>query len=195
MGRAPSVRALLAVEQRYVAIPAFNTIAADDTGTALYADVGATPNVTQQKIDQCTPDGLPKLVFAQARVITLDGSRSACNWGTDRGAPVRGLFAGNHLPHLIRRDYVENSNDSYWLANPAHPLPAFSPIVGLTRTAQGLRTRLGDQMIAARLAGRDGLGPARICRSTLRGSGRTTARSRPSSCSIRSSRRAGRPRR
>jgi acyl-homoserine-lactone acylase len=167
MGRASSVRRLLAVLERYAAIPAFNTVAADDTGTALYGDIGATPNVTQQKIDQCTPDGAAKLVFAAARVITLDGSRSSCNWGTDRGAPAGGLFAGIHLPHLIRRDYVENSNDSYWLANPAHPLRAFSPIVGLTRTAQGLRTRLGNQMIAARLAGRDGLGRPRFSIATL----------------------------
>ena len=158
MGQATSVRGLLAVEEHFLAIPTFNTIAADDRGQALYGDVGNTPNVTAAKISACTPPGFPQLVYSQARVVTLDGSRSACGWGTDPGTPVRGIFNGSHLPHIVRRDYVENSNDSYWLANPSAPLIGFSPIIGLTGTAQGLRTRLGNEMIAQRMAGTDGLG-------------------------------------
>ncbi len=156
MGQASSVRGLLGVEERFLAIPTFNTIAADDRGQALYGDVGNTPNVTAAKISACTPAGLPQLVFSQARVITLDGSRSGCGWANDHGTPVHGIFNGSHLPHIIRRDYVENSNDSYWLANPSSPLTGFSPIIGLTGTAQGLRTRLGNEMIAERMAGTDG---------------------------------------
>jgi acyl-homoserine-lactone acylase len=71
------------------------------------------------------------------------------------------------LPHTFRRDYVENSNDSYWLANPNHPMPAFSPIIGQTRTAQNLRTRIGNQMIQARVKGTDHLGPAKFTLGTL----------------------------
>jgi acyl-homoserine-lactone acylase len=158
MGQANSVRKFLAVEEHFLAIPTFNTVAADDRGESLYSDVGNTPNVTQAKINSCTPSGIPQLVFAQSRVVTLDGSRSSCAWGNDPRTPVKGIFNGSHLPHLFRRDYVENSNDSYWLANPKHPLTGFSPIIGLTGTQQGLRTRLGNEMIAQRLAGTDGLG-------------------------------------
>ena len=46
--------------------------------------------------------------------------------------------------HTIRSDYVENSNDSYWLANPSAPFPAYSPIIGHVDVRQGLRTRLGN---------------------------------------------------
>ena len=92
MGQATSVRDLLAVEERYLAIPTFNTIAADDRGQTLYGDIGNTPNVTSAKIRTCTPSGLPQLVYAQARVITLDGSRSACGWANDPGTPVAGIF-------------------------------------------------------------------------------------------------------
>ena len=158
MGQATSVRDLLAVEEHFLAIPTFNTIAADDRGQALYDDVGNTPNVTPAKIRTCTPPGLPQLVYAQARVITLDGSRSACGWANDPGTPVAGILNGSHMPHIIRGDYVENSNDSYWLAHPTAPLTGFSPIIGLTGTVQGLRTRLGNEMIAERMAGTDGLG-------------------------------------
>ncbi len=167
MGQATSVRGLLGVEESFLAIPTFNTIAADDRGQALYGDVGNTPNVTAAKISACTPAGLPQLVFAQARVITLDGSRSGCGWANDPGTPVRGIFNGSHLPHILRRDYVENSNDSYWLANPSSPLTGFSPIIGLTGTTQGLRTRLGNEMIAARMAGTDGYGGRKFTVSLL----------------------------
>jgi acyl-homoserine-lactone acylase len=154
MGQAASVHDLFNVEGHYLAIPTFNTVAADDHGNAYYGDVGATPAVSQAEINRCLPAGVPTLVFQQARVVTLDGS-------------VAGLFPAAQQPHTFRRDYVENSNDSYWLANPNHPFPAFSPIIGLTRTAQGLRTRIGNQMIQARIKGTDHLGPAKFSLGTL----------------------------
>lgn len=167
MGQATSVTQLLKVESTYLAIPTFNTIAADDTGHALYADVGNTPNVPLSLIDSCTPPGAPKLVYAAAGVVTLDGSRSACAWRNDPGTPVPGIFDAAQEPHAIRTDYVENSNDSYWLANPSAPFPAYSPIIGRTGVVQDLRTRLGNQLIAARVAGTDGLGPPKFTLPTL----------------------------
>ena len=167
MGQATSVQNLLNVESTYLAIPTFNTIAADDTGHVLYGDVGNTPNVPLALINSCTPPGAAALVYAAAGVVTLDGSRSTCAWGTDPGTPVPGIFNSTHMPHTIRTDYVENSNDSYWLANPSDPFPAFSPIIGDINTIQGLRTRLGNQMIAQRVAGTDGLGPPKFTIPTL----------------------------
>jgi acyl-homoserine-lactone acylase len=71
---------------------------------------------------------------------------------------VPGIFGPSHLPRLDRRDYVANSNDSYWLANPLHPLEGFAGIIGDERTKRNTRTRLGIKMIEGRLAGTDGLG-------------------------------------
>ena len=62
---------------------------------------------------------------------------------------------------------MENSNDSFWRANPSHPPTGFSPIIGLTDQARNGRTRLGNEMIAARVAGTDGLGKPRFTISTL----------------------------
>jgi hypothetical protein len=106
-------------------------IAADDRGNALYADVGAVPGAPRDLISRCTPAGLPQLVFAQARVVRLDGSRGACALRSSHDAAARGILGASQLPATIRRDYVENSNDSYWLANRDHPFRAFSPIIGL----------------------------------------------------------------
>jgi acyl-homoserine-lactone acylase len=167
MGRATSVRDLLRVESKYLAIPTFNTIAADKTGHALYADVGNTPGVTSALLKRCLPAGLPTLVYDIAGLITLNGSTTRCNWATAKGTPVPGILPASEEPHTIRTDYVENSNDSYWLANPSHPFKAFSPIIGPIDVEQDLRTRLGNEMIAERVAGTDGLGKPKFTIATL----------------------------
>ncbi len=145
MGQAGSVRELLRVEERGRGIPFFNTIAADRTGTALYADVGRYSNVPRSLIERCTPAGVPELVFAAARVITLDGSRADC-------AP-RGLLPAKAQPRLLRRDYVLNSNDSFWLANPEAPIEGITPLIGLSGTIQGVRTRYGNLAVLQALGG------------------------------------------
>jgi acyl-homoserine-lactone acylase len=167
MGQATSVHDLYDVEAKWLAIPTFNTIAADDRGNAYYGDVGATPAVSAAELKACLPAGLPTIVFDVAGVVTLDGSRSACAPADHAGTPEKGIFPASDLPHTFRRDYVENSNDSYWLANPAHPLTGFSPIIGKTDDAQNGRTRLGNALIAARVKGTDGLGAPKFTIATL----------------------------
>ena len=78
MGQATSVQKLYDVEAKWLAIPTFNTIAADDHGNAYYADLGDTPAVSQAELNRCLPPGLPTLVFDAARVVTLDGSQTSC---------------------------------------------------------------------------------------------------------------------
>jgi acyl-homoserine-lactone acylase len=136
MGRSRSVRDLLRIERSGLGVPFFNTIAADSSGRALYADVGRYSNVPKSLIDACTLPGLPQLVYQAARVITLDGSRSACT--------PNGFLPASAQPSLIRRDYVENSNDSFWLANPSSPITGITPLIGLDNEMQGVRTRWGN---------------------------------------------------
>jgi acyl-homoserine-lactone acylase len=167
MGQATSVHDLYDVEAKWLAIPTFNTIAADDHGNAYYGDVGATPAVSAAELRACLPAGLPTIVFNVAGVVTLDGSRGACAPADHAGTPQKGIFPASDLPHMFRRDYVENSNDSFWLANPAHPLTGFSPIIGKTDYAQNGRTRLGNALIAARVKGTDGLGAPKFSIPTL----------------------------
>ena len=167
MGQATSVQDLLSVQSKYLAIPFFNTVAADDTGHVYYGDVGNTPNVPQSLIQSCIPPGLPQLIYSEAGLVTLDGSRTACAWETHPGTPVPGILDAAQLPHTIRTDYVDNSNDSYWLANPSDPLPAYPAIIGDIDTIQDLRTRQGNQMIAKRIAGTDGLGPPKFTIGSL----------------------------
>jgi len=144
---------------QYDGIPWVNTIVADRGGHALYADMGSIPHVTDAQAMQCDTL-LGAATFEVLRLPILDGSRSACEWGTDPDSAEPGLFGPSNMPKLFRSDYVENSNDSFWLSNPHQPLTGFARIIGDTDTARSLRTRIGVTMVDQRVAGSDGLGPA-----------------------------------
>jgi acyl-homoserine-lactone acylase len=158
MAGAKSVHDLRRTLQRYVALPWVNTIAADSSGNAFYGDITVVPNVTAQKLGACANTVVAQTLSFGARLYTLDGSTSACDPGSDPDAPVPGIFGAGNLPSLVRGDYAQNSNDSYWLANPSSPLTGFSPLIGTDEgRAQGFRTRLGLTQISDRMAGADGL--------------------------------------
>ena len=158
VNHADSVNDLVRILRRYQGIPWVNTIAADRKGKALYADIGTMPGVTDAKAAACNT-ALGAALFEVARLPVLDGSRSDCVWEQDPSAAEPGLLGPDRQPMLVRRDYVTNSNDSYWLSNPEQPLEGFPRIVGDERTPRSLRTRIGLIMTAARIQGSDGLGP------------------------------------
>src|SRR5499427_8783848 len=156
--RASTTQQVLSILQKYQGIPWVNTIVSDREGVALYADIGAIPNVTDAKAMACdTPLG--QFTFAALGLPILDGAKTACDWGNDSDAAVPGIFGPNHEPYLLRNDYVTNSNDSYWLANPHQPLTGFARIIGFERTARTLRTRIELLEVQARIDGTDGQGP------------------------------------
>jgi acyl-homoserine-lactone acylase len=157
--RAATTQQVLSILQKYQGIPWVNTIVSDREGVALYADIGAIPNVTNAKANACdTPLG--QFTFAELGLPILDGSKTACNWGNDASAAAPGIFGPNQEPYLLRNDYVTNSNDSYWLSNPHQPLTGFARIIGFENTARTLRTRIGLLEVQARIDGTDGEGPA-----------------------------------
>jgi acyl-homoserine-lactone acylase len=151
-----TVKQLDAVERKYQGIPWVNTIAADKTGRAYYADIGSIPNVPDAKVASCVNGPLGQAVYAALKLPVLDGSQSSCAWDNDADAVAPGIFGPSHEPSLFRDDYVENSNDSYWLSNPHHPLEGFARMIGDERATRSLRTRNGLDMIERRLAGKDG---------------------------------------
>ncbi len=144
------------IQREIQGIPWVNSIAADRRGTSYYSMDGSVPNVTDEKAAECSaPIGVA--LAAATGIPVLDGSRSACALATDPDAAAPGILGPNKLPHLFRRDYVTNGNDSHWLTNPEQPLEGFDRIVGDERTERSLRTRLGLVMVEDRLNGTDGL--------------------------------------
>jgi acyl-homoserine-lactone acylase len=148
--RAQSTAQELAILEKYEGIPWVNTIVADRGGHALYADIGTIPNVSNAKAKECNT-AVGEATYTLLGLPVLDGSRSACNWANDSDAAVPGIFGPSHLPHLLRSDYVTNSNDSYWLSNPHQPLTGFARIIGTEETERTLRTRIGLVMTQERV--------------------------------------------
>jgi acyl-homoserine-lactone acylase len=156
----------LSILKRYEGLPWFDTLAADSTGHALYADILAIPDVTNAEAKRCDT-ALGKVSFARSGLPILDGSRPSCAWGTNKDSAAPGILGGSELPVLMRRDFTENSNDSYWMTNPAHPLTGFPRVVGqagintmgAAGADLGLRTRDALTKIIGRIRGTDGLGP------------------------------------
>lgn len=146
VNQAQSAREVLAVLRRNQGIPWVNTIAADDKGDALYADISVTPHVTNPQVQTCAT-ALGQATFVALRLPVMDGSRSACEWGSDPDSVQKGTFGFSKMPWLIRPDYVTNSNDSYWLANPEQPLTGFATIIGDEGIERTTRTRSGLVMV------------------------------------------------
>lgn len=136
----------LQVLKRNQGVPWVNTIVSDNGGQAMYADISVVPNVPNSMVTTCAT-AAGKVTFADLRLPILDGSMAACAWLTDGDAVTPGIFGPGNMPHLTRTDYTENSNDSYWLANPHQPLEGFATIIGDERKARSLRTRLGLTML------------------------------------------------
>jgi acyl-homoserine-lactone acylase len=158
MGKARNVRDLLRRQDAGGGMPWVNTTAADRAGHVLYADHSVVPNVSNALADACmTTTG--RLLNSVAGLPGLDGTRadSSCAWGTDADAERPGIFGPSHLPSVVRRDWVTNANDSYWLPNPKSPLEGFASIIGCERCQRTMRTRMVDAYVMDRLAGRDGL--------------------------------------
>jgi len=161
-----SVAEEVAVLNKYTGLPWVNIIAADSTGDTLYGDVGTIPHVTDEQAQSCNTV-LGAALFAAMRLPVLDGSNSSCNWGNDADSRADGIFGTAELPMLQRRDFETNSNDSYWLSNPAQPLTGFARIIGDEGTARHLRTRTGLVMVQKRIKGADGFGPAGFTRQDM----------------------------
>lgn len=155
MNTARSLDEFVAAVEGEAALPWVNTVATDASGEVYYGDVGTVPHVTAQQIADCAT-ALTPLVEGFGALL-LDGTRSECLSGTDADSPQPGIFGASNLPSLRRTDWVQNSNDSYWLTHPEQPLEGFSPIIGGERYPQSLRTRLGIVQLQERLAGSDGL--------------------------------------
>lgn len=166
IGQAKSVADVRAAVEGSLGIPWVNTIAADRAGNALHADVTAVPGVSAERIKACAT---PLSAKVAARLVLLDGSRSECDWTRTPGTAVAGLMPAGDQAVLARRDYVANSNDSYWLSNPQAPQARRSPILGAYGTERSLRTRSGLLEIERRLAGSDGFAGTRLDRATAEG--------------------------
>jgi len=117
-----------------------NTMAASKEGEVFYIDDSTVPRLTQTAIGQLTTN--PALIAAKqaAGFTILPGLSSQF----DFDIPVPYAEA----PKYEGTDYVQNSNDSFWLTNLASPITGVSPLYGQVGNQQSLRSRHGHFLIA-----------------------------------------------
>ncbi|MGE8149956.1 acylase [Pseudomonas vancouverensis] len=151
MNRAGNLKDFQASVQQIQGIPWVNSLAADDQGQTLYMNLSVVPNVSAAKLTECSD---PRVGY---QMIILDGSRSACAWDSDPQAAQPGIVASGNLPQLLRKDFVQHSNDSAWMANPAQPLTGYSPLISQEGQPLGWRSRFAlDRLGALIQAGKIG---------------------------------------
>lgn len=152
--RAKTVRELGTALNQFQSSANTNTIATDRSGEAFYANVGPVANFTDQQLADCaSPTAVAISFFAPAFM----GNTSACEWNTDPDSAAPGLVGASKQATLIRTDYVTNSNDSFWLANPNQPITGIPMVHGGIESERTLRTRSGLRMVQERIDGADGL--------------------------------------
>ncbi len=153
MGRSRSLAEFQEAHRKYQGTMWVNTIATTREGTAWYADLSATPNLSREAISQWLArrdsDALTKRMWAQGGNVLLDGSDPRFEFQADSTARTAGNVGWAGVPKLERTDYVFNSNDSFWLANSRALFDGpYSPLHGEQRTPRSLRTRNNDRTLA-----------------------------------------------
>jgi acyl-homoserine-lactone acylase len=125
-----------------------NTMSADKEGNVFYIDDSTVPHLTDTAINEMTTN--PLLVGAKqaAGFTILPAFLSAFDF--ERAVPYE------NAPKYSGTDYVQNSNDSFWLTNAAAPITGVSPLYGPVDNQQSLRSRMAHKLMTD-AAGTDGL--------------------------------------
>ncbi|MDP9896998.1 acyl-homoserine-lactone acylase [Variovorax boronicumulans] len=146
-GQARSLDEFIQIQKQEAAMPWVNTAAIGrGDGRVWYADIGAVPAVPDDLRAACATPLSKAFAAIDADAPVLDGSRSACEWKAGQASEQPRRMPPDHMPSLLREDYVANMNDSYWLTNPAQPLTGFASILGGEGQALSMRGREGHRI-------------------------------------------------
>jgi len=146
ISKAENASQLIEAEQSIQGVPWVNTIGADDEGNAFYTEIAVAASLTKDFVKSHCNIG--RASNSLSGPYFGDGE---CQLPESPGALVPGILAGSEEPSLVRKDYVENSNNSFWLANANSPLTGFSPALGGEEENPGMRSQTGIDMVAQRM--------------------------------------------
>ncbi len=121
-------------------IPWVNTMYADEQGNAFYIDKSNVLNLSETALQLMRTD--PVLVGTRQMVgfDVLPGNTSIFE--------PNGLNSYEQAPKLLRDDFIQNSNDSYWATNPSEPMSGYSILYGDDLSPLSFRTRMSLKMLA-----------------------------------------------
>ncbi|ALU43412.1 penicillin acylase family protein [Pseudoalteromonas rubra] len=145
--KASSIDELVTASARYNGLSFNNTLAADRQGEVFYTDDSNVPNLSPTALEWLRTDPYTAAVFASTGQVVLPGDRSEMIFN--------GAIDLDKSPSLRRRDYVQNSNDSFWLTNAEHPIRDVSPLFGKVDAKQSERSRYAYELLTSQ-RGQDG---------------------------------------
>ncbi len=149
ISKAENASQVIEAERTIQGVPWVNTIGADDEGNAFYTEISVASDLTKAFVNgPCN--------LSPGSLIGPYLDEAGCEPPESAGAITPGILAGNEEPALVRRDYVENSNNSFWLANANAPLTGFSPALGGQEQNPGMRAQTGIDMVAERMGTNNG---------------------------------------
>lgn len=117
-----------------------NAMAVDKDGNAFFTDGSSVPNIVPEALAAWSENPLYQGLSQQAGLFIFPGDDSLFL--------PQGTVPFAQAPQLERTDFVQNSNDSYWLTNPAAPITGVSPLWGPVGNQQSFRSRMGQKMLA-----------------------------------------------
>ena len=138
MNRARNLSEFKQAFQNFDGLVFNNTMAADKMGNAFYIDDSNVPDVPAAGIQALQYDATTKALRSYAGFTILPASS---------GTLFTDTVPFDRAPKLDRTDFVQNSNDSYWLTNPSSKLTGKSPLYGPVGNEQSLRSRLAQQFL------------------------------------------------
>ena len=127
-------------------MPWVNTTAADRQGNVLYADHSVVPHVTNAGRRPLHDPGRPRPRPGR-RAARASTARSPTPPAPGAATPTPSVPASSGrstCPAVVRRDWVMNANDSFWLPNPDVRLEGFADIIGCEQCVRTMRTKMVD---------------------------------------------------
>lgn len=138
------------IMERHTGLIFNNVIASDFRGETFYADGSSVPHLSQATLHELRTNPVLTAVRLQAPFTLVPGN--------SRVHLPNGKVPGALAPRIKRQDFVQNSNNSYWLTNPNEPLitsefagdsqAADFLLYGRFNEEQTLRSRMGQKMLA-----------------------------------------------
>ncbi|WP_088328340.1 acylase [Lacimicrobium sp. SS2-24] len=140
LNRARNIEEYKEVFQQRTGIVFNNAMATDKDGNAFYIDGSSVPNLSEEAVSAWSSDVFYQSFSQEAGLPIVPGNSSLYL--------SQGTMGYERAPKLSRTDFVQNSNNSYWLTNPAEPITDVPLLYGTTNTQQTLRSRMGQKMLA-----------------------------------------------
>lgn len=139
MNLARNLEEFKATFRQYNGVIFNNTFAVDAKGTAYYIDDSTVPDLSAVAEQALRTDPQLQQMRTLAGFTILPGNASVFDFA--------GPVPFDRAPQLERRDFLQNSNDSYWLTHPDHPITDVSILYGKANNEQSLRSRMGQKML------------------------------------------------